>query len=202
RLLGFVFACILSSSVGVISAPFLYVLGAHGYTNYLVGKTMAVVGPLVTGIRVNLVGKANLKKENPCVYVCNHQSALDLIAMGHVIRPNVVVMAKSSIKYVPIMGQFMQLARNILIDRKNRSSALEMMAQAAKYLQQNKAGLFVFPEGTRSHQKDNSMLPFKKGAFHVAVQGEIPIVPIVVSTYYPCYDEKEKILEPGVVTIK
>lgn len=60
----------------------------------------------------------------------------------------------------------------------------------------------MYPEGTRSHQSDNTLLPFKKGAFHLAVQGQMPLVPIVVSTYAPFYCEAEMMFEPCVVHIQ
>ena len=60
----------------------------------------------------------------------------------------------------------------------------------------------MYPEGTRSHQIDNSLLPFKKGAFHLAIQGSIPIIPIVTSSYHPFYNENLFLFESGVIKIK
>ena len=62
--------------------------------------------------------------------------------------------------------------------------------------------VFVFPEGTRSHQTNKKLLPFKKGAFHLAKQGGFPIVPIVASTYFPIYDEKSMKFNSGTFFIK
>ena len=61
--------------------------------------------------------------------------------------------------------------------------------------------LMIFPEGTRNGAKDLSMLPFKKGAFHIAINGKLPIQPIVISEYY-FLDWKKMIFNPGKVTIK
>jgi lysophosphatidate acyltransferase len=61
---------------------------------------------------------------------------------------------------------------------------------------------FLFPEGTRSHQRDNSMLPFKKGAFHLAISGQFSIVPLVFSTYGDVCDSKRRRFEGGDIRIK
>ncbi len=60
----------------------------------------------------------------------------------------------------------------------------------------------MYPEGTRSHQTDASLLPFKKGAFHLAVQGQMPLIPIVASTYAPTYSESRMVFEPALITIQ
>jgi len=62
--------------------------------------------------------------------------------------------------------------------------------------------VFIFPEGTRGHLQEADLLPFKKGAFHLAVQAEIPIVPVVVSNYSHVYDSRRQIFAGGEITIK
>ncbi|KND02494.1 1-acylglycerol-3-phosphate O-acyltransferase [Spizellomyces punctatus DAOM BR117] len=203
RMFGFIFTMAISCIVGITVAPVMWLLGKPGLTNYVVARTFALIGPHFCGLKFKVEGKEHLKNTPmPAVFVCNHQSSLDLLAMGAILPKNVVVMGKKSIKYVPLLGWFMALGNNVFIDRKNRGHALETMAKVAVYLKEHKYGLWLFPEGTRSHQTDDSLLPFKKGAFHLAVQGQIPVIPIVFSTYYPCYHQKNQIFEPGVVTIK
>jgi lysophosphatidate acyltransferase len=94
------------------------------------------------------------------------------------------------------------LAKNVFINRTNRQSAVETMTQVAHQLQKDKRALYMYPEGTRSHQSDKSLLPFKKGAFHLAIQGQMPLVPIVASTYAPCYSESLFLFEPCTIHIK
>lgn len=57
--------------------------------------------------------------------------------------------------------------------------------------------VWIFPEGTRGHEADISLLPFKKGAFYMAVQAGVPIVPVVISNYYDLYSAKEKRFDAG-----
>lgn len=117
-------------------------------------------------------------------------------------------MVKKELLSVPILGSFRTLfnpvihSKNIAIDRSNRSKAIETMQQVAVTMKQTKQAILVFPEGTRSYQTDNSMLPFKKGAFHLAVSGKLPVIPIVASTFPPFYDEKKYIFEPCTVQVQ
>ncbi|KAJ3064163.1 1-acylglycerol-3-phosphate O-acyltransferase [Podochytrium sp. JEL0797] len=154
-------------------------------------------------IRVEIVGdRKEFDPRRPCVFICNHQSELDFTAMANAFPSKAVILAKESIKYIPFMGWYMMIARNVFINRSNRGSALETMAKVAKTLNEKKVGVFMFPEGTRSRQTTNELLPFKKGAFVLAVQGQIPILPIVVSSYHSVFNIKNMLFEGGVIRIK
>ncbi|KAJ3063965.1 1-acylglycerol-3-phosphate O-acyltransferase [Podochytrium sp. JEL0797] len=159
-------------------------------------------------IRVEVEG--HFDERRPCVFICNHQSELDFTAMANAFPSKAVILAKESIKYIPFMGWYMVIARNVFINRfvfivnliSNRGSALETMAKVATTLNEKKVGVFMFPEGTRSRQTTNELLPFKKGAFVLAVQGQIPIFPIVVSSYHSVFNIKNMLFEGGVIRIK
>lgn len=77
----------------------------------------------------------------------------------------------------------MALSKTVFIDRGNRASAKSAVDNAARTIQQERQSVFIFPEGTRSYTTKAEMLPFKKGAFHLAVQAKVPIVPVVVANY-------------------
>ncbi|KAI9099449.1 hypothetical protein DFS34DRAFT_617616 [Phlyctochytrium arcticum] len=203
RLLAYIITLTISCIVGITVSPFMWAVGQPGLINWIVGKTFLTLGSFATGLRFKVEGKEHLQNTPlPSVLVCNHQTSLDLLSMGTVMPRNCVVMGKKSIKYLPILGWFMALANNVFIDRKNRGHAIETMAKVAVYLEEHKYGLWLFPEGTRSHQKDDTLLPFKKGAFHLAVQGQIPVIPIVISTYAPVYNESQYLFEAGEITVR
>lgn len=77
----------------------------------------------------------------------------------------------------------MTLSGAIFIDRKNSKDAREAMKGAADQMQTMKQSVYMFPEGTRSYAKEPMLLPFKKGAFHLAIQAQVPIVPVVTANY-------------------
>ncbi|KAJ3394707.1 1-acylglycerol-3-phosphate O-acyltransferase [Entophlyctis sp. JEL0112] len=118
-------------------------------------------------------------------------------------------MAKSDFLYIPFMGQFLYLANNIFIDRENAKSASKTMKYVASELKRKNMGIFMYPEGTRSNQTDNSLLPFKQvctlvlpGAFRLAIEGQMPIIPIVISTYGDVCNMKTMVFKGGKVQVK
>jgi lysophosphatidate acyltransferase len=81
---------------------------------------------------------------------------------GHIFPPNCVIMAKKDLIWAPFIGQYLWMANNVFIDRDNNQNAIATMKYIASELKKKNMGIFMFPEGTRSHQTTNDMLPFKK----------------------------------------
>ena len=152
--------------------------------NYYVAKIFAAILSPFVGVKFRIIDPHhNLNITRPCVFVCNHQSTLDLLSLAAIFPPRTIVMAKKALSYYPFLGLYMKLAKNCFVDRSDHSSALKSLATVSDFIHNEGCGLFVFPEGTRSHQTTNNLLSFKKGAFHLALKKGIPIVPIVFSTY-------------------
>ncbi|EGF79757.1 hypothetical protein BATDEDRAFT_89161 [Batrachochytrium dendrobatidis JAM81] len=202
RIFLFLICIAISSLAGILASPVLYLIGKGGYANWLVGQIFYRTASVACNINCNVEGAEHLLSIRPCVFLANHQSLLDMFTLGAVFPVNTAILAKAEIKWYPFMGQFMQLARNIFINRSDRSSAIETMAKVADLLKSQNLGLWMYPEGTRSQAKTKMLLPFKKGAFHLATQGNIPLIPIVCSTYYPCYSESEMVFEPATIQIR
>lgn len=116
-----------------------------------------------------------------CVIIANHQSNYDLFVFGNVVPRRTVCIGKKSLKWVPLFGQLFWLAGNVLIDRGNPHKARRSMLTTTHTLQHKNTSIWVFPEGTRNFGED--LLPFKKGAFQMAIAAGVPIVPVCVSSY-------------------
>lgn len=86
----------------------------------------------------------------------------------------------------------MTLAGSVFIDRKSSERAIKTVQEAGKHMRDNKLALFAFPEGTRSHLDKPTLLPFKKGVFHLAIETQLPIVPLVCENYHHLYDSKTR----------
>ncbi|MEL6670047.1 MAG: HAD-IB family hydrolase, partial [Bacteroidota bacterium] len=145
-----------------------------------VNSLMATVGDLVVaaaGIELVVKGKENLWSKRPAVFIFNHQSSADLFIVSKLIRKNATGIAKKELKNMPILGQMMMAAGVIFIDRKDREKAIEAMKPAVEALKEG-TSIIIFPEGTRS--KDYTLGSFKKGAFHLAMEAKVPIVPVVI----------------------
>lgn len=127
------------------------------------------------------------------------------------------VTAKSSLKWVPFLGWFsmyppdhvprhanntiVALSKTVFIDRANRTTARAAFDGAANTMRSDRQSVFIFPEGTRSYAEKPELLPFKKGAFHLAIQAQVPIVPVVVANYSHVLNLKKKWFSPGVVDV-
>ncbi|VDL76025.1 unnamed protein product [Nippostrongylus brasiliensis] len=145
-----------------------------------------------TGTNFEVRGyKENLEHMNiPAVVICNHQSALDVTVMTRVFPPRGIVMMKESLKYAPFFNVSALFARTIFVKRDTRSNSSQVVDRCVDELKNSNLKLWVYPEGTRN--RDGGILPFKKGAFNIAIRGAFPIVPIVVSDYRPFYSRQER----------
>jgi 1-acyl-sn-glycerol-3-phosphate acyltransferase len=138
-------------------------------------------GAAILGVKIKVQNYDSLKKMSPCVYVVNHQDNFDLFICGRVVPKRTVTIGKKSLKYIPFFGQLYWLAGNVLIDRKNRSRSKTTMDLSTQALTTKNTSIWVFAEGTRN--KGKNLLPFKRGAFIMAIEANVSIVPICVSSY-------------------
>ncbi|KAI9762221.1 MAG: hypothetical protein M4579_000544 [Chaenotheca gracillima] len=90
----------------------------------------------------------------------------------------------------------------VFIDRSNRENALAAFSGAASEMRKQKQSVFIFPEGTRSYYAEPDLLPFKKGAFHLAIQAQVPVVPIIVANYSDILHVPSRIFKSGTLHIK
>ncbi|XP_068034450.1 1-acyl-sn-glycerol-3-phosphate acyltransferase alpha-like [Anomalospiza imberbis] len=147
------------------------------------------------GIRMEVRGAQHFPPRQPYVVVSNHQSSLDLLGMMEVLPDRCVPIAKRELLYMGAVGVVCWLGGIIFIDRKRTHDAISVMAEAAHTMLSQDVRVWVFPEGTRNHS--GSMLPFKRGAFHLAVQAQVPVVPIVISSYQHFYSKRERRFTAG-----
>lgn len=75
----------------------------------------------------------------------------------------------------------------VFVDRRNNTTAVQSLTAAGDFMKKNTTCLWLFPEGTRSMREHNDLLPFKKGAFHTAVQAGVPVTPVVCENYWKLY---------------
>ena len=156
-----------------------------------------------TDIRFEIVsGEEHLDAVRPAVLIGNHQSALDILLLGTVWPHYCSVTAKSSLKYLPFLGWFMALSGTVFIDRANRDSAIQAFDRAADEMRKARQSVFIFPEGTRSNARGPVLKGFKKGAFHLAVRAQVPIVPVVCGNYWGVLSLEEGRFRAGRIPVK
>lgn len=114
------------------------------------------------------------------VYVANHQNNYDLFTLASVMPKRIVTVGKTSLRWIPFFGVLYWVSGNILINRNNRKQAIATIDQVVNSMKKTGLSIWMFPEGSRS--RGRGWLPFKRGAFHAAVQAGVPIIPIVCSS--------------------
>ncbi len=131
----------------------------------------------LTGVKINVTGREHLDPNQTYVFVANHQSYLDAAPLFAFTGRKMGMIAKKELLNAPILGYGMGFVNVIAIDRSNRERAVETLKIANERMRSG-ISFGVCPEGTRA--QPGEMLPFKKGAFHMAVQTGVPIAPIAL----------------------
>ena len=131
----------------------------------------------LSGVKVNVTGRELLDPQQPYVFVANHWSYFDAAPLFAYTGRRMGMVGKKELLKAPILGYGMGFVNVIAIDRSNRERAVESIQEATRRLRSG-ISFGVCPEGTRA--RPGEMLPFKKGAFHMAVQAGVPVVPIAL----------------------
>ncbi|CCD24762.1 1-acylglycerol-3-phosphate O-acyltransferase SLC1 NDAI_0D04480 [Naumovozyma dairenensis CBS 421] len=196
-----IFVLIICAIYGVIASIVCTLIGKQHLAQYLTARCYSNAMKYIMNIDVKVIDEENLKNL-PFIVVSNHQSMLDILMLGKLFPPGCTITAKKSLKYVPFLGWFMALSGTLFLDRSNRTKSVTTLHNGLTKIRNNKRAIWIFPEGTRSHTTDLEMLPFKKGAFHLAQQGKLPIVPVVVANTSTIKSSKWKVYNTGCMVVK
>jgi 1-acyl-sn-glycerol-3-phosphate acyltransferase len=148
---------------------------------YVAGRFFRLIG--VTSVKLNPLwrfetsGPVLPDPRRPYVAVSNHESYADIFLISH-LPWEMKWISKETMFRIPCFGWMMQMAGDIRLQRGERSSAVAAM-QAARDRLARRVSVMIFPEGTRS--RDGEMLPFKDGAFRLAIETGAPILPLAVA---------------------
>jgi putative phosphoserine phosphatase/1-acylglycerol-3-phosphate O-acyltransferase len=197
----------IARSVGAYGALAAAFLGGLAYAKATGNERRAVdlIGSIgfetalaIAGVEIETHGEHNLWTHRPAVFLLNHQSKLDFYVMFSLLRRGFTGVAKKEAENTPGFKTFMRMAEMAFIDRGNTAKAIEALQPAVDRL---KKGLSVCmaPEGTRSYSP--RLGRFKKGAFHVAMQAAVPIVPVVLRNAGEMMSRNSLAMRPGKVQV-
>ncbi|CAI4217954.1 unnamed protein product [Parascedosporium putredinis] len=148
-------------------------LGLAGSAQWAVGRMLKFLMYWTTGVVfVTVDPHGILNSVRPAVLVGNHQTELDVLMLG------------------------------IFIDRGNAKDARQALKGAGEEIARRNQSVYVFPEGTRSYSDEPILMPFKKGAFHLAIEAGAPIVPCVVANYSHVFNIKARVFNSGTIPVK
>jgi lysophosphatidate acyltransferase len=184
KLMNFLKAVVLFVGMMVI-ALFVILLGIPWWGNPVLNRVFITVfskfACLVIGVKFTSINPEKINARRPAVLIGNHQSGLDFAFIGAVSPNQSVLVGKKEIIFLPIIGWYFKIAGNLFIDRSNSRDSRERVNRLADIIVDRNLDVSIFPEGTRNKKGDGKMLPFKKGAFHIAFAKGLPIIPVVCS---------------------
>lgn len=187
----------------IVFTVFMIILLPGILLPFLVGRKFSWIGysflwiwswifSMLTFIRYDFRGRNNIQKRTSYIYVSNHTSFLDIPGIRLMIPGEFRPIAKKELLKIPIFG-FIVRAATVVVDRSNAQSRKQSMEALRKILKGG-ISILVFAEGTQNRTKE-ILQPFKDGAFRIAIDSQLPIVPLVVVGAGP-------LLPPGTLTIK
>jgi 1-acyl-sn-glycerol-3-phosphate acyltransferase len=154
----------------------------------------------LSGAEVVYEGVEIIDDSRPQILVANHTSWYDVLALTAFMPGRTVFVAKKELRKVPVFGPGAEACGHIFIDRQDRSSAVESLGAARKRLEEDRPTVIMFPEGTRS--RDGTLKPFKKGAFVLAIQAGVDIVPVAITGSRNIMRKGSWKVSPGLIRVR
>ena len=170
------------------------------------GRSMGYYVPMVwarlfcalTLVRVTVKGRENITKGQSYVFVANHQGAYDIFSIYGYLGHNFRWMMKKSLEKIPLVGYSCKVSGHIMVDRSSAKGVKSTIQTAEKRLAGGMS-VVVFPEGART--PDGELHAFKKGAFFLATEFRLPVVPISIKGSYDVMPRWAKLPHWGHITL-
>ncbi|MBW2713403.1 MAG: 1-acyl-sn-glycerol-3-phosphate acyltransferase [Deltaproteobacteria bacterium] len=149
-------------------------------------------------LQVEVKGAEGVDCAHPCIFMSNHQSALDIVVLIATIPTSFRFIAKKELAVIPVFGWAMAMGGHIFVDRGDRARAIVSLKQAEEKIRRG-VKVILFPEGTRS--RTGELAEFKRGGFHLAIGAQVPIVPVSISGSRNRLPKRSRRLDPGVIKV-
>ena len=163
-------------------------------------SVFADVASALIGLNLSIKSEHHLWSHRPAVFLFNHQSNVDMVIIARLLRRDISGVGKKEIGDIPLIGRVLEFSGVVLIDRKDTQRAIETMGSLVDTMRIEGKSVCMSPEGTRSITP--KLAPFKKGAFHLAIQAGVPIVPIVIQNSSDIMPKGEMIYRPATVEVE
>ncbi len=149
----------------------------------------------VAPMKYTVIGREHLDTSRQYVFVTNHLSNFDIPLLFKAVHMPMRYLAKKELFKIPLLATAMRAIGIVKIDRQAHTSAHRTINEGVADAKRRGHSIIVFAEGTRS--RDGAMHPFKKGAFHIAISNQLPVVPITVTGTWESWRPGARIFYPG-----
>ncbi len=173
-------------------------LGNGNYWGYYPARLWAKLVCIITLVRIEVRGRENISPDTSYVFVANHQGAYDIFLIYGYLNHNFKWMMKQSLRKIPFVGRACEVAGHIFVDKRSAGQLKSTMQKAESTLQGGMS-LVVFPEGARTH--DGKMRPFKRGAYQLAVEFNLPVVPLTIDGAFTVMPRNTYNITPGKIIL-
>jgi 1-acyl-sn-glycerol-3-phosphate acyltransferase len=170
----------------------------HGHRQHRTAQAWARMLLRIAQVRVKVEGADNLPQGRPVVITCNHLSYMDVPVLFASLPFQFRILAKAGLFRIPFLGGHLQRAQHLPVDQSNARASMRSLQQAAAAVKEG-LPLFIFPEAGRSFSGE--MQEFVPGAFYIAIQAQVPVVPMVLIGTYEILPPATAHLRPGQVTL-
>ena len=185
RLLYTIWCAVCLVGLYLLLFPVQFVFLQRNAWKPLAHRVNAVWGHLffaLAGISIQVERRFQIDPEQVYVFCANHFSYIDIAVMGVVVKNYYAFVGKSDVKTIPLLG-YMFAKLHVQVDRKQPNSRAYSLAKSIRMLQGGRS-IMIFPEGGIVSKDIPRMAPFRDGAFTMAIQQQVPIVPITLLTNY------------------
>ncbi|MBE6299488.1 MAG: 1-acyl-sn-glycerol-3-phosphate acyltransferase [Bacteroidales bacterium] len=186
---------ILTTSTVIIGG----LIGDPSFWGYYPPKIWSKLFCIISLVKVEVKGRENIKPDESYVFVANHQGAYDIFLVYGYLNHNFKWIMKHTLRKVPMVGKACEAAKHIFVDRTNPKAIKRTIEEAKKTLQGGMS-VVIFPEGTRS--ADGKIKKFKRGAFQIAVDLNMPVVPMTIDGSYKILSKSSFFVNPGKLTLQ
>lgn len=184
---------ILTLITAIIVIVFSPVFG-NKYWGYYPPKWWSRLTCWLSLCSVKSSGHENLDKDTSYVFIANHQGAFDIFLIYGFLNHNIKWMQKIGLRKLPFVGKASEIAGHVFVDNSSIVSRRDSIVKAKEVIEGG-ISIIMFPEGSRT--KNGGLSPFRRGAYKVAIEMGLPIVPITINGPYDVMRVKTLTLNPG-----
>lgn len=186
--------CIVMVSVAILVQPLDWRHKIIPFLSRVWSRTLLALA----GVRLEVQGLEHVTGGRGALVVSNHQGSFDVLAILGSFPSKTVFVSKRENFWIPFIGWHLKVSGYVSLDRSNRRAAMRSLEEAKRAVRRGWL-VVIFPEGTRS--KDGTVHSFKKGAFATAIDGQLPIVPLVIDGSQSVLSKNGWLVRTGVIRV-